>query len=179
MNFDSLKNRWAASTRALNTSRDSEPRDMNRRTSLERLAARYRSFTSMSAVMSVVAVITIINAITDSEFPFPVWLLLCMEFYFATAAIMDYWLFRGIRSLNCSTMTVETLLRKTLYYRKRHFQFMMVLIPMAIALIIAMCISFHAEIAIIYGMIAGFIIGLAIAVKNLMDFLRDYRNILS
>lgn len=172
----SLKTIWYDSTRNINATEINMKR---KQTSLEKLASRYKSFSSMSAVMVMIIGAIIVLMSISLLMPIPIWLIICLEIYFATAACMDYWLFKGVKSLDCCTMNVDELLRKTMLYRKRHLQFMAILLPMALGLITAMAIHFQADKAIIIGMITGFIIGAAWGVKSFIDFMRDYREIIS
>ena len=75
-------------------------------------------------------------------------------------------------------MKVEEVLRLTMRYRKRHLQFMLILMPMAVALLIGMGIYLRSDRSVIYGMIAGALIGLAIGIRYLIEFMRDYRRVL-
>lgn len=152
--------------------------DMRRRTSQENLIARYRSFSILSFTAAALAVT---GLITIKEYLWPVFpsaLIICFDIYFLTAGFMDLWLYQKVKSIDFNTMSVENVLRLTMLYRKRHLQFMAVLIPMALALITWMAICAKAEPMMVYSMITGFIIGLGFGINAFLNFMRDYKNIM-
>ena len=158
MDFNVFKDEWRKATMEINPSA-AQPKDAlspKGRTSLAMLGA----------------------ALYVTDFPMPAWLVLCFEAYFLLASTMDYWLYRRIRDIDCSVMKVEEVLRLTMRYRKRHLQFMLILMPMAVALLIGMGIYLRSDRSVIYGMIAGALIGLAIGIRYLIEFMRDYRRVL-
>lgn len=175
MDFDILKNKWQKAASSMRVKDSGQWLDSRKATSLDRLAARYRRFATLSFV---VMVATAFNLIPMREV-FPTWIILCLIGYFGIASVMDYWLWKGIEGIDCTTMTVEDVLRRCLFYRKRHLQFIVVLLPMALGVLTAMFIQWKADIYMIGGMAAGFVVGAAIGVRKLIDFLNDYRNILS
>lgn len=180
MEIENLKSDWRNASEAINPDNGSGRRfSPGCKTSLDRLMLRYKGFAAMSATMTVLTGVLLIIASAESiEIPVPLWLWICFEAYFLTAAVMDYWLAYRIGAIDCTVMTVDDVLRKTMYCRKKHLQFIVILLPMALALFAGMIYSFNADMAIIYGMIAGFLIGLGIGLKKLSDFLKDYRRIL-
>lgn len=179
MDFGIFRDNWRRATDAMNL--DSAERDVfNARckTSLERLAARYRLF-SVSAMLGGSSLTLLLLLIApQTGISFPLWLLLCFEIYFLVCAVMDYWLYHGISELDLSAMTVEEVIRKSMYYRKRHLQFVCFLIPLALALIISMGVCADADTSYYGGMIVGGAFGLYMGTKAFRDFMRDYRDIL-
>ena len=180
MDFNVFKDEWRKATMEINPSA-AQPKDAlspKGRTSLDRLASRYLGFSRMSFCVSVATPAMLGAALYVTDFPMPAWLVLCFEAYFLLASTMDYWLYRRIRDIDCSVMKVEEVLRLTMRYRKRHLQFMLILMPMAVALLIGMGIYLRSDRSVIYGMIAGALIGLAIGIRYLIEFMRDYRRVL-
>ena len=55
--------------------------------------------------------------------------------YCVIASVMDRWLYKGISRIDVATMPVSEVCRLAFYYRKKHFQFMAILIPLAVIFI--------------------------------------------
>ncbi|MDE7414678.1 MAG: hypothetical protein K2N05_12935 [Muribaculaceae bacterium] len=100
-----------------------------------------------------------------------------MMIYFGLCAIIDRWLYKGVCSIDCYTMTVSEVIAKAMYYRKKHLQSMVFLIPCAIAVVGLMAYSFKSEKYILYGMAAGAIVGLVIGSFQFREFMDEYRKI--
>lgn len=181
METDKLKQSWREAGEDMNTSGLGTDAPFNPRikTSLQRLALRYRAFTIFTWVIACItaASVALPNANITDPLLTPV-VKIAFELFFITASIMDYSLYRGIKSIDCTTMSVDSVLRATLRYRKRHFLYMMVLMPCAIAIFCCMVFQAKQDVYMIYSMVAGFLLGLAIGLKQFLDFMRDYRNII-
>lgn len=98
---------------------------------------------------------------------------------FATASTMDHWLANGIRSIDCSRMSVREVIDRSLFYRRSHHQFMMILIPYAAIVLGCLGWASRADVYMLMGMGAGFLVGLAIGIRKYMDFMAYYRDIAS
>lgn len=106
-----------------------------------------------------------------------IWITLAFIVYFLTCGIMDTWLYRGLDTIDCLHMSVSEVIEKARYYRKKHLQFVVILIPMAIALLCGLAWFTGWEEHILLGMLIGGSIGFAIGLQQLFAFLRDYKNI--
>ncbi len=182
MELDNLKDEWRKANEAISSNGGDDCRKFNPegKTSLDRLAVRYRRFAIISAIMSCFSLTACysLSKVSVPE-PLPWWFWLVMLAYFLIAALMDYWLYRHVSDIDCATMSVDEVLCRTMLYRKRHFQFMMVLLPMALGILGYMAMAFSKETEVLYAMLAGFLVGLAIGAKTFIDFMRDYRRILN
>lgn len=91
---------------------------------------------------------------------------------------MDRWLYLGIRQIDVLTMTVSEVVEKALYYRKWHIRFIFILLPLALG-----CLGLLAYVVDDFymrlGMVAGFLVGVALGIRQLLNFLADYRAITS
>lgn len=142
-----------------------------KKTALQSLEKRYRQF----SVLSFVAI--------SFCFPFSqvmpeshrMLLAVLMAVYFFTAAMMDLWLSYGISKIDCSTMQVSEVAKKVMFYRKRHFQFMFVLIPMALGLIVFMM---WGNMDIIGGAVVGVLLGIGLGIRAFLEFMKNYREVL-
>lgn len=77
------------------------------------------------------------------------------------------------------SMAVGEVSRLATFYRKRHLQFMIILIPIAIALLGSFIYVMVDNIYFIYGVICGAVIGLAIGIFQFMEFMADYRDVMN
>lgn len=147
-----------------------------RLSSLDNLALRYKRF-------SIIGLLGIFWSIfwgfshllpENGRWSLPI----CYGLYFLLCSVMDRWLYYGISSIDCVTMNVNEVMRRALFYRKRHLQFIAILLPLAIGLIGFTAYVYSFDHYFIYGIVSGAIIGVAIGLFALMRFLEDYRNIL-
>lgn len=146
------------------------------RTSLENLARRYRRFSIFALIFVFYGPFTILSDIFPDTSG--AWLLaIGMSIFFATASVMDYWLYSGIKSIDCATMTVQEVVHKAMFYRKRHLQFIAILVPGCLTIIGCMAYMGSGNKYFIYGIVFGFILGLSIGLTKLMQFMSDYKKI--
>lgn len=151
------------------------PLDSGRRTALANLAQRYLKFSRLSLIMTLCSPCYMLSSVFTDDWRYIVALCFCI--YFAVAGVMDYWLYRGVSSIDVGSMTVSEVARKSIFYRRRHLQFIAVLIPMAVIAIGIMVYAFGFNRDIIAGMACGAIVGLAIGSRQLIAFMDDYRTL--
>lgn len=151
--------------------------DEMKQTSLIRLANRYKRFSIISFIFSFVGIFFVQMPIFDSQMRYV--LCIALMLYFMTASCMDYFLYNRIKSIEISLMTTSEVLEKVISTRKLHFIFMLILLPMASGLVTLLILAFPSDSEIIWGFCAGAIIGLGIGIMKLIDFLKDYKNIIS
>ena len=179
MNTEDMKMAWRDTARSLNTSPSAETIEKIRigkqSTSLDRLGARYFRFVMLSACCTI---LSLSFMLVPWPTPYkPIWLSLAFMVYFLTCSAMDFWLYRGIGSIDCLRMPVSAVIKKALYYRKRHLQFVLTLLPMAFGVVFLLAFYYNFDRSILFGMIIGGTIGLAIGSYQLFEFMRDYRKI--
>lgn len=150
-----------------------------RRTALENLAERYRRFSNLALVLILMSTTWIFNS---NLYPFDHRMRIAIGISFAVYAligsVMDRWLYNGIRGIDVAVMPVSEVIRKALFYRKRHLQFIAILLPIVLAIIAVMAWSID-NLYFRLGILVGFIAGTAIGLRQLMAFLTDYRAITS
>lgn len=179
MNIEYLKENWESSNAALE--RGKLPRqtiDPRRKTTLQRLAARYRRMAIFS-VLCLCWVMPLYFRLCEENPGTQLFYPLVMAAFFLIAAGMDYWLYRGIQCIDCATMSVETVLKKVYLYRKRHIQFIFILMPLALFIIYLILAIFNFEKYALAGAAFGFMVGLAFGLKILYDFMHDYKQVLN
>ena len=146
-----------------------------RRTALENLAHRYKRFSILGLVMIPVS---LCYANVDL-FPHPYNIIISigMMIYFALCSILDLWLYRGIKSIDIYSESVVDVSRKARFYRRRHLQFIAILIVPLIILLSLMFICNIKDIYILISMIAGLLVGLIIGLFALSRFMNEYKNL--
>lgn len=144
--------------------------NLNRATTLDRLAQRYKQFYSLAAASTFAAPLLLFLFFTP---------LICILWcsYFAIAFGMDFYLYRRIRSINVQRMTVREVIRIVLSCRKFHIICIFILMPLAITLLSLTAYNNFDNKYFMVGMACGFIGGLAVGVIKLCQFLDDYRDL--
>lgn len=148
-----------------------------RSTALQGLAKRYRWFSNMALIMLIWFPLMMTNRLLPDDTR----LYFCIAFaaYFLICSVMDRWLYLGISRIDCATMPVSEVSRLALFYRKRHLQFILILIPLMVALIGALIHTLVDDIYFVVGAVFGGIVGLAIGIRQFMEFMSDYRKVIS
>lgn len=146
---------------------------MKKKTALDRLTAKYRTFSTVSLIMIVVMACYACAGILPGEARYSIPLLFGL--YFLMASVMDFWLYRGVSSIDVSTMTSETVAAKAYLYRKRHLQFVAVLLPIAFMLVGYFAYIMYEETYMMAAIVFGFIIGVAIGLIQFISFMSAYK----
>lgn len=154
-----------------------DPGEMgSKKTALDRLRNRYRVFWIASLLLSF-GTFMFFSSRSIMDGRLYLWLGIAYAVYFLTAFCMDFWLYNGLGTINPLKMGVTEVAWKSAFYRKRHLQFMVVLIPMAIALIAFTGYVFSSEMYFLNGLATGVILGLIIGIIQLRRFMTEYRNL--
>lgn len=147
------------------------------KTALQNLAARYRHFSIIGGLVILIGISYIFN---DNIFPTdPISRIIfgaAFALFGLVASLIDQWLYLGIRSIDVNTMTVKEVIEKALFYRKRHLQTIAILLPSVLVIIGFMVWKMH-NYYFLSGVVTGAIVGLAIGLRQLLNFLADYRAI--
>lgn len=179
INIEEMRNAWMEMGKALGLQPNpgNNPKDLDKkRTALDRLRDRYHAFWIISLIM-VIPGFTLFSKWMFLSGNLHLWLGIAFAVYFLTASGMDFWLWRGIGTIDPLRMSVSEIAGKSMFYRKRHLQFMAILIPMAVALLgFIFYVNFH-EIYFVNGMIAGVIIGAIIGTIQFRRFMAEYRKL--
>lgn len=180
-NFDieQMRKTWMEMGKALgmNAIPENNPIDLGKmKTSLDKLRDKYLTFWIISLVMVFGGFLIFSKGVfLVSHLNFC--LGMAYAVYFLTVSSMDFWLWRGIGSIDPLRMSVSEITEKSMFYRKRHLQFMTVLIPMAIALLGFTGYVYSSEIYFLDGMIFGIIAGLIVGTIQFRRFMAEYRNL--
>lgn len=173
---ESIKQEWQNMRFSIDKTPEEIQRIMegHRRTALENLARRYRSFSIIGFVMAIVSV---------QWYRCPIFedlrgaIAITFIAYFLICGIIDTIFYRMIRTIDVTEMTVSEVASRALHCRKRHLQAIAILFPLAIAIIGLMAYIGSGDKYFLIGMGAGAAVGLAIGINQLRNFLHDYRTL--
>ena len=166
-----IRQDWEKAKTALgNASGDNVP-DTQRKTALDKLVARYRSFVRLEGLCIVLIPFAMYWLFSDRGLLLPIY----AAAFFIFAAAVDYWLARKLATIDIQQMNVSAVVRTALDCRKRHLQSMILLIPLGIGFIAALAYGALNETRILIGIAVGFVIGLAAGIREFRAFMRDYR----
>ncbi len=149
--------------------------DLRRKTALQNLARRYRRFAIM-ALCVIPASFSFLNSHIYSP-KFGLWSFIVFNSVMISASIFDWWLYRQISSISVATMPVIDVVKKAWICRKRHLQFIAIFLPVDLLFVGLLYAASDRNIAFTCGIIAGFVAGLTIGLKNLYRFLADYKEV--
>lgn len=168
---EDLKQAWRDTNNALCSS----PMELKKQsTTLDKLAQRYKRFACLSLCCIILSASFINPNILSRT---GLWLPIIMIIYFMTASLMDWWLYYGIKSIDCISMSVSDVIEKAYFFRKRHFLFIAILFPIMIVVFSGLIYAAGGDKYLILGMVAGGAVGLVIGFRQFLCFLRDYRSL--
>ncbi len=181
MTNDDLKNTWEKLDERIARLEAASPADLSiesasrRITALDRLAHRYLVFSRISLLCIILAFTYMHGDFIPEYCRIPV--AVFMAVYFAAASAMDYWLYKKVSGIDIRRMGVEKVAKAAYTCRKRHHQFMFVLIPFAFIFIGTMIYIFSDISYMVIAIAIGAIAGLAIGLRSYLDFMNDYRSL--
>lgn len=136
----------------------------------ERLMNSYRSMFAIVAPLGLLSIYPIHQQL-------PLWGIILAIAFFLTAAAMDFYLYRGIRSIDVSVDGIEEVATKARFYRRRHHLFQAILIPIAV-IIVSMYFCHMTLPEMRVGMYAGLAIGLIAGFGIYFRMMREYKRML-
>ncbi len=136
----------------------------------ERLAQQYKRFCT---ILPMLGICCTFNA---SRF-MPIGIIIAFIAFFCIAAVTDYYLWQGIKSIDTATMGVAEVAAKARLYRRRHHQAQILLAAIIIPLVTALFI--YANDYSRMGIIAGGTIGVAIGLAVYFNMMRSYKTMIA
>lgn len=182
MTPDEIKQTWNEAARRFYNPTPDELVKMyqsGKTTALENLAKKYRRFSILGLVMVILSLQFTFNHSLILDGSMRLAITIAFMFYFGVGSSIDYWLSKGVASINCYTMPVSEVAAKALYYKKIHHRSMMILIPMAIAVLGLMGYAMRSEEWLIIGMVCGVLVGAIVGVRQYLEFMGLYRQLTS
>lgn len=178
-NLDEVKKAWIAMGNSLGMRIPEYSIDNlnDKKTALDRLRNSYKRFFIAAAIFTFTSFL-IFYRFSKIDGQDVIYIGIAYSAYFFTVFLMDFWMWKGIGTINPLTMSVSEVTRKSLFYRKRHLQFVAVLLPIAISIMCVTGYIFSYEKYFLVGIIAGAIVGFALGVTQLLRFLDDYRTLI-
>lgn len=180
MTQDEIRDTWRQAADRLQAIAPIDHETMFRRkkeTALEQLARKYLRFSRIALIMGPVSMGMFASTRIFPSTTMTMIISLCFLAYFAICSTMDYWLYKGISQIDCYTMTVKAVSNRALSLRRKHLQFIAVLIPLMLGLVALMAYGCQFDRYIVAAMIAGAIIGATIGFWQYLDFMSLYRTI--
>ena len=149
-----------------------------RKTALDNLTQRYRWFSNLALAFLLIVPFNLLNFSLFPDIEYRMLVIIWFGSFFIICSAMDRWLYYGIKRIDVFSMSVSEVVSKARYYRKWHIRFIFILLPLALG-----CLGLLAYIIddfyIRLGMVAGFLLGVGLGIRQLLAFLDDYRSITS
>lgn len=168
MNIDEMKPRWQSAQRSINPGQGF---DSKRKTSLQRLADRYRRFAWLALLL------VPLNMPTLYRFQ-SLWLGAGFVLLMLAGSAMDFYLLDRITSLDLTRMPVRDVLARIMDCRKKHMTYVVIAMPCAFLWCLSLVYLHHPNGYFVTGALSGFVIGAFVGWRVLHRFLRDYREAL-
>lgn len=164
-----MKSSWQAAKNAINTG-DIPQYDRRRKTSLDRLADRYRRFAMLAFVVGMTSGIALNNLAGP-------WLCVSYMLIMIGLGFTDMAFSRAIRAIDVVTMSVNEVYRRTMTLRRRHLMCVATAMPVVLGWMVWLGFTIDDP-YMTWGVVVGAVTGLILGVIQLMRFMADYREVL-
>lgn len=169
MQPEEMKSSWQAAKNSINTGCVQQP-DPRRKTSLGRLADRYRRFAAIAFIVGSTSA-PLLNNIGGA------WLAVAYMMIMFALAVTDLSFYRAIKAIDLVTMSVDEVYRRTLALRRRHIISVVVAAPFVLGWIV--WFGFKMDDPYMrWGIVSGAVVGFAMGLCVLGRFMSDYREVL-
>ena len=180
MDTDELKKIWQQTDARLSALEAQTPNMAQsairrRHTVFDNLRNRYRRFIMVAMIMIFVMPLYAIKDFWPGEYD--TFITVVFMAYFIMVAIMDYTIYRRLGSVDIDTMPVNEVNEIVKCCRRRHHQYMAVLIPIAIFLIGLIIWQSVDESYMLVGIFAGLVFGISVGIMAYRRFMEDYRSL--
>ena len=179
MTIEEMRRAWTETADRLErlegnfTARREEAMAGKRRTALDSLASRYKRFSLISLLFVFISPLYLVNHVFDDRYG--ILIPIFMAAYFGIASCMDWWLYKKVSSIDISLMPSEEVVSTVALCRRRHFQFMVILIPLMIGMVVLFILGSEQNKYMIISICFGIIIGLILGLRQLINFMHDYK----
>ena len=146
-----------------------------KKTALEKLAGRYRRFMIIAGILIAYSFITFTRPSFIQDPTGRILLTSLFSFFALSALCIDWYIYDGIKSINCYRMTVKEVGEKAYRLRRIHLRSICFLLPLVLGSIGLLGYYVMDNVYTLYGMIAGTVIGTVIGLKNLREFMAEYK----
>ncbi len=180
MEFEEMKRIWNDSFSRLDSQQQTEiltsVQSSRRSTALQDLSKRYLRFACLSGVMTVLSLAYFTSALIPESMRYTTGIAFAV--YFCIACVMDLYLYREVSSINLAADTVDSVIRQSIRCRKLHLTFILILLPLAFSMIGLLIYTFDAERYMVLGIIAGFIVGALMGIRQFRKFMAEYKELI-
>ena len=163
-----LRKSWLAVRQEMTLNAPVDVPSTGRKTILQKLIARYRTFVIIEALNLIYIPLLLLKLLPEHD----IWQWILMALY---EVIMLVSLITDLGKINVEQMSVYEVIKRCALARKRHLQFLFVMLPFSVITIALTAYVFSDDIYIVIGIITGTLIGMCVAIKFLRQFLRDYK----
>ncbi len=186
-NLDNIRSQWDEANASLHTL-DEENLKLSQKvllgrmiTARERLIGKYRRFSILSAIMTLLWPLYCRMDIFSSTYPWVLAVAGCI--FFAIASVTDFTLYQGLLGIDVATMPVNKVATIARKMRRRHRRYMLFGIPMAALMVVLMIISLNNDSGIgngaLYGIFVGLVFGAIIAILLYKNMMNQYRRMIN
>lgn len=179
MTEEDLKQEWQQSAVGCNAV-DPRKREFiiegRRVTALDRLARRYKRFVYMELICTLFLPVS--NYFTLSETGggwLPQALAAWMALFFLIAAAMDWILARKVESIDVLTMPANEVITRAMKCKELHIKCIFILLPFVALYLAGLVWLLLENLYLIIAVGVGLVVGLAIGLHELANFMNDYR----
>ncbi len=169
-----LRKSWLAVRQEMTLNAPVDVPSTSRKTILQKLIARYRTFVIIEALNLIYIPLLLLKLLPEHD----IWQWILMALYeviMLVSLITDLWLHSWLGKINVEQMSVYEVIKRCALARKRHLQFLFVMLPFSVITIALTAYVFSDDIYIVIGIITGTLIGMCVAITFLRQFLRDYK----
>jgi len=180
VNLDQIKKAWQVMGESLGSkpTHGSNPENLqNKKTALDRLRDKYGVFRAIALLMTFPSFMIFSRGVFVDN-TLNLYLGVAYAVYFLTCFFMDQWLWIGVGTIDPLRMGVSQVAEKAAHYKKRHLQFVTILIPMAIVLLGFTGYVFSADKYFLIGMATGAVVGAIIGTSQFRRFMAEYRKLI-
>ncbi|MDE7136507.1 MAG: hypothetical protein K2N91_07725 [Muribaculaceae bacterium] len=170
MELDDIQKQWSELNRRINKIDDKLSRMSieKNNTALDWLANKYKW---MAIFVAPIGILTMILGIEL----FGTWICVSYCLYFLIADMMDLYLYRKVKKIDPTTMSISEVSHMAQLCRRRHHQFQLILIPLAIALVSALVYHNLNDANIVISMAIGAGLGLLLGTILYLRMMKRYR----
>ena len=148
-----------------------------RKTSLTRLAERYRRFAIFGLLWAGICVCKVFHGVLVEAFGRPG--MIGLVFYFLLCAAMDFTLYFKVRAIDPLRMTTMEVIQRSYDCRKLHIMCIIILLPLIFLFGWWVVYMHHADPAILWAMALGAAVGAMFGIYQLRLFMADYKSVTS
>jgi len=173
MDINELQNKWSEMNRRLSKLENTISKEKfdKMKTAQEKLVTQYRMFVRMAGIFVFVSLVSWWRMFGGT-------MGILFAAYFLIAMIMDYILMRKVASIDVAEMPLKEVAERAKSCRRLHHICQIILIPLAVALLGALCYSRTEDIYFLWGCAAGAALGLCLGLMTYFRLMNSYKKLM-